>query len=114
VQGWETPAKTSNLNFNLLHTQIKNPGTKKYSSEPISLPAAKAVIKYLRIKLNYGEFVHSEPLFCLYAEQPEQFSADTGGEKCFFFYKDMQAQDGLTEEEFLNMTADELEARTKG
>ena len=71
-------------------------------------------IKYLRIKLNYGEFVHSEPLFCLYAEQPEQFSADTGGEKCFFFYKDMQAQDGLTEEEFLNMTADELEAWTKG
>ena len=66
-------------------------------------------IKYLRIKLNYGAFVHSEPLFCLYAEQPDQFSADTGGEKCYFFYKDMQAGEGLTEDEFLALTADELE-----
>ena len=62
-------------------------------------------VKYIRLKLNYGQFAKMKPLFCVHdGEEPQ-----TGDKVEYFFYKNMNTNGMYTEEEFLNITADELE-----
>ncbi len=80
------------------------------SLEDIGKIMSEQGVKYVQIGLNYGEFAGLEPMLCVCAPTPDPAQVTFANEeKKYFFYYNAHVQCSYSEDEFLNLSADELE-----